>query len=388
MDADLFGDFSDDDEIRVEDNDQKEAEDVQETSDRGEEPDNNSETNEVQEAPDEVDDDENDDQDVMSEDGQGYRKETVEVKEIVRPLALPSLVKPDENLYLAKLPTFLSADPKPFNRDGFAKDSGLDELEEGSNIEHLKLQLENTIRWRYKDDKSQGKDSNARLIRWSDNTFSLQLGDEMFDVAVKSMHQDHQYLAALHEKESAMQIQTHFSNMMMFKPVGTNSLTHRKLTMAIARKHKKDVRTKVYAKLHDPEQLKKEAEKLERESMKADKKLQATRRKTSSAYPRGDRGEDSEDEINDTAGSSRYRREDRYDDEDGFIENDEDGYSGVSSDQEDIAKEERLRQSKKRPAERVVADYDSDDDDESPIEKESSQRPNKRRIVDSDDDEE
>jgi RNA polymerase-associated protein LEO1 len=88
------------------------------------------------------------------------------------------------------------------------------------------------------------------------------LGEEMFEVSVKNMQNDHQYLVALHEKESAMHVQTHFSNMMMFAPLGTNSMTHRKLTMAIANKHKKHVRTKVYAKLHDPELLKREAEKV------------------------------------------------------------------------------------------------------------------------------
>jgi hypothetical protein len=58
-------------------------------------------------------------------------------------------------LYLAKLPSFLSADPKPFNRQQFIAQHGLEDIEDGDALEHYKLQLENTIRWRYKDDKSQ-----------------------------------------------------------------------------------------------------------------------------------------------------------------------------------------------------------------------------------------
>lgn len=45
------------------------------------------------------------------------------------------------------------------------------------------LQVENTIRWRYRKDEegNEIKESNARVVRWSDGTTSLLLG-EVFDV--------------------------------------------------------------------------------------------------------------------------------------------------------------------------------------------------------------
>lgn len=48
----------------------------------------------------------------------------------------------------------------------------------------LKLKVENTIRWREVPDKEGNilKESNARLVRWSDGSYSLHLGSEIFDV--------------------------------------------------------------------------------------------------------------------------------------------------------------------------------------------------------------
>lgn len=48
----------------------------------------------------------------------------------------------------------------------------------------LKLKVENTIRWRqaFDDDGNSIKESNARFVRWSDGSYSLHLGSEIFDV--------------------------------------------------------------------------------------------------------------------------------------------------------------------------------------------------------------
>lgn len=48
----------------------------------------------------------------------------------------------------------------------------------------LKLKVENTIRWRTIFDKEGNacKESNTKLVRWSDGSMSLHLGSEIFDV--------------------------------------------------------------------------------------------------------------------------------------------------------------------------------------------------------------
>ena len=48
----------------------------------------------------------------------------------------------------------------------------------------LKLKVENTIRWRINFDEEGNaiRESNSKLVRWSDGSMSLHLGSEIFDV--------------------------------------------------------------------------------------------------------------------------------------------------------------------------------------------------------------
>lgn len=48
----------------------------------------------------------------------------------------------------------------------------------------LKLKVENTIRWQVNFDKDGNaiRESNAKLVKWSDGSLSMHLGSEIFDV--------------------------------------------------------------------------------------------------------------------------------------------------------------------------------------------------------------
>ena len=52
------------------------------------------------------------------------------------------------------------------------------------SFNRLKLKVENTIRWREVLDEfgDKKRESNTRLVRWSDGSLSLHLGSEIFDV--------------------------------------------------------------------------------------------------------------------------------------------------------------------------------------------------------------
>lgn len=59
----------------------------------------------------------------------------------------------------------------------------------------MKLKVENTMRWReaFNKEGELVKESNSRMVRWSDGSMSLHLGNEIFDVykqplAVKYHH--------------------------------------------------------------------------------------------------------------------------------------------------------------------------------------------------------
>lgn len=60
----------------------------------------------------------------------------------------------------------------------------------------MSFQVENTIRWRScKDpDGNDVKESNARVVRWSDGTLSLLLGVEVFDIHKTKIDGDFNHL--------------------------------------------------------------------------------------------------------------------------------------------------------------------------------------------------
>ena len=56
--------------------------------------------------------------------------------------------------------------------------------------------MENTIRWRQAFD-SEGKaykESNARMVKWSDGSMSLHLGHEIFDVHKQPLQGDFNHM--------------------------------------------------------------------------------------------------------------------------------------------------------------------------------------------------
>ncbi|XP_053525972.1 RNA polymerase-associated protein LEO1-like isoform X1 [Artibeus jamaicensis] len=99
-------------------------------------------------------------------------------------------------LYFVKLPKFLSIEPKPFDpqyyEDEFADEKVLDEEERT----RLKIKVENTIRWRARQDEAgnEVKESNARIVKWSDGSLSLHLGSEVFDVYKAPLQGNHTHL--------------------------------------------------------------------------------------------------------------------------------------------------------------------------------------------------
>merc|ERR1712226_1154602 len=89
-----------------------------------------------------------------------------------------------KELYFVKLPNFLSVDCKPFDPETYEDEIEDEENPDDEGRERLKLKVENTIRWRQSFD-SEGKAfkvSNTRMVRWSDGSMSLHLGNEVFNV--------------------------------------------------------------------------------------------------------------------------------------------------------------------------------------------------------------
>ncbi|KAG8894272.1 hypothetical protein FRB99_001372, partial [Tulasnella sp. 403] len=187
---------------------------------------------------------------------------------------LPLPVSSDNNYWILRLPSFIKLEPHPFDPDTYQEAGGEnDEATMGlTNREKsmgVKLEVENTIRWRWVKarDGTMRKQSNSRIIRWSDGTMSLQLGKELFDVSANidlpstmaprpqagsqggsqdmtsvnniSRNQGLTYLFAQHVRAELLQAEAAITGTLSLRPTGMQSETHRKLVKAVGQKHTK-----------------------------------------------------------------------------------------------------------------------------------------------------
>lgn len=119
---------------------------------------------------------------------------------------------------------------------------------------------------------NQAKESNARMVRWSDGSMSLHLGNEIFDVYKQPLQGDHNHLYI--RQGTGLQGQAVFRTKLTFRPHSTESFTHKKMTMSLADRSQKTSGIKILTQVgHDPDadryvNLKKEEEKL-RQAMRA-----------------------------------------------------------------------------------------------------------------------
>lgn len=292
------------------------------------------------------------------------------------------------------MPNFVKLDSKPFHPDTYVgpehddEDAPTESLREKSMS--IKLKVENTVRWRWVKDANgqdvsslttlcsrcfgphtlsthhlfllphansrvmwtriQQRQSNSRIIRWSDGTLSLKLGKELFDITQtvdtsgamprqsfggpsqsqsqgtltpsqstqtvangKIAPQGLTYLVAQHKRAEILQCETVVTGYMSLRPTGMQSETHRMLVRAVGQKHSKVARLRMAP---DPT-MDPEREKMELLKQAAKK-------------PRKSRGED--DGLGGMGGSGRKRRgyarkrsgDDMWSDDD----DDLDGYNG------------------------------------------------------------
>ena len=62
------------------------------------------------------------------------------------------------------------------------------EEEDGDEL----ILMENTLRWQYNSQMM--PESNARIVRWSNGSFSLMVGEEFFDVQTTNIADRFQFL--------------------------------------------------------------------------------------------------------------------------------------------------------------------------------------------------
>ncbi|KAF5373250.1 hypothetical protein D9615_007458 [Tricholomella constricta] len=230
----------------------------------------------------------------------------VEVKEAE--VSFPNLPVPkgsDGSNWVIRMPNFVKVDSKPFHPDTYMGPEHEDEESQlAENMRErsmsIKLKVENTVRWRWMKDEVgvERRQSNSRIIRWSDGTLSLRLGKELFDInqsldtsagiprqLIGSLSSQPQpasqpdgpiksqgltYLVAQHKRSQVLQAEAIITGHMSLRPTDMQSETHRMLVRAVGQKHNKVARLRMAPDpTMDPEREKME---LMKQSAKKSKK--------------------------------------------------------------------------------------------------------------------
>jgi len=259
-----------------------------------------------------------------------------------------------------RLPNFLSIEPKPFDARTYDAELDDDELVDIEGRTRMKLKVENTIRWRNIKDPETGevkKQSNAKIIKWSDGSMSLYLGSEKFEI------EDQTAMPNVHlftRQGASLQAQAAFKRKFAFRPVTTDSLTHRKITMNMADKSNRTQKVKMVTDVGmNPEKARTESIKKEEEKLRTMARKQAAQRRTrdrtreagiSSGFLEGydSDGDDNVGAIKRSYGDSRKAGNHSYG-------------AGYDSDDSDSG-DERARKSL-RDAKRIESDEEEDAED-------------------------
>lgn len=286
--------------------------------------------------------------------------EPEEAPEIRTEADIPRLVADlGSELYFVKFPNFLSVDTHPYNPEWYEDEIDEDEMQDEEGKGRLKLKVENTIRWRTVIDPrtlNETKESNARVVKWSDGSTSLHLGSEIFDIHKNQMEKgENNHLFV--RQGLGLHGQAVFKTKLSFRPHSTDSFTHRKMTLSLADKSQKTHKIRVLPNVgkdpeaHRSEMIKKEEDRL-KASIRRENKARRTRERSHHRGP-----------------SASYLEPDQYDEED------EDGGISLSAIKNNI---------KKRDYSNTYSDSDDGSDLEIGIKK-SSEKRKAARIQESDD---
>ncbi|KAK3586624.1 hypothetical protein CHS0354_029505 [Potamilus streckersoni] len=294
-------------------------------------------------------------------------------------------------LHYVKLPNFLSVETRPFDRDTYEDEIDEDEVLDEEGRARCKLKVENTMRWRtVKDEEGNElkdefdkpvRESNAKIVRWSDGSMSLHLGDEIFDVHAMPIQGDFNHLFV--RQGTGLQGQSVFKTKLTFRPHSTESFTHRKMTLSLADRSTKTQKVKVLPisgrdpDAHRTEMIKKEEERL-RASIRRESHQRRVREKThargvSAGYLEGGYDDEEDDEeVSIAAIKKQFKPGTRKEIPNIYSSDSEDAYD---SDKEEKGAK-RLLKAKK---------LDSDEEDEG---SDSGPKKKKPKVVESDEEEE
>ncbi|KAI4164644.1 MAG: hypothetical protein LQ342_001618 [Letrouitia transgressa] len=218
----------------------------------------------------------------------------------------------DCELYLFSFPKHVGIEPKPFRLETFQPPTTDHHSEHASSAFSASQTSNSTIRWRYSPSAPSEIQSNARVLRWSDGSLTLQIASnarEHYQLSAKPLAppqinppkpvptakssgrvvneangynarlDSHTYLVTTHETNAILRITNHITASLGVKTTSVeddDALTHLREKLAAAKGNKStpDGGLEIINVTEDPELAKKKAEVAEKEKIRAQRRRQ------------------------------------------------------------------------------------------------------------------
>ncbi|CAJ0572552.1 unnamed protein product, partial [Mesorhabditis spiculigera] len=188
------------------------------------------------------DDDDDEGRAAVDSDGGEEQKEKL-LPAVIEATATRNVIDFGDQVVFMRLPNFLSLEKKAFDPEDFSETEEDYVDEEGRRH---KLKVGNVIRWRrvVKDDGTETRESNAKVVKWSDGTMSLRLGTEYFDFGLAETNEfSHLFL----RQGTGLVSQAFFPDRVVFRPHSTNSKTHQNVTKTMAERTRRGAQIRMIA---------------------------------------------------------------------------------------------------------------------------------------------
>lgn len=176
------------------------------------------------------------------------------------------------SLALARLTNVIAFEPHPFDARRYEPETeAVEDPESGTST--VRLRTSNVARWRVVRDAETGApcvESNARLVRWSDGSTQLLVGEEAFEMSTQSIAEEHNHLF---QRTSGMLLARGLlQDKVSIRPAGLDTASHKRFAAALDRRHNKASKLQETITVEDPE-----AEKAKREQQRASEIREAER---------------------------------------------------------------------------------------------------------------
>ncbi|EGG23134.1 RNA polymerase II complex component [Cavenderia fasciculata] len=290
--------------------------------------------------------------DEMVDDDTGYGgeyQEVEELKEVIRPPVhlthIDSTPLPKAKIMKLKVLNILGIQPIPFHPKSYEKDEEIAERGRPSNVESV-------IRWRWALDQHgrPTKESNTRLIQWSDGSTHLFIGNEALEVKEHELAGDQFYV--YNKQDNFIECEGKVDSKIAIRPTKVRSKAHMRLRESIASRTQKSAKIKSIVTTVDPEKEKVQRERAEAEKIRIargqrDTKVNKLAQKLNldTKYLEGEDGDEEEENSGFGYNGDGFIDDREYDDDEGDSysgdDDDDDDDDGSGSEQEDEYDERR-----------------------------------------------